>query len=211
MKNNTIILASSSPRRIEMMKARGITPLIVKPNCSEELPYGINMRDAVLFLSLKKALSVEADILSGRVKIPASLEAPYIIAADTVVYKEKIIGKPDSREEALAILKHLRNDVHLVATGVTILKLGVAKRTSFYEATKVFFTDYSNEMLLSYVDTSEPYDKAGAYAIQGTFSTYIDHIEGDFNNVMGFPIDRIEAEFEKLCSLPTKTLLKGEK
>ena len=139
------------------------------------------------------------------------MEAPYIIAADTVVYKEKIIGKPDSREEALAILKHLRNDVHLVATGVTILKLGVAKRTSFYEATKVFFTDYSNEMLLSYVDTSEPYDKAGAYAIQGTFSTYIDHIEGDFNNVMGFPIDRIEAEFEKLCSLPTKTLLKGEK
>ena len=88
MKNNTIILASSSPRRIEMMKARGITPLIVKPNCSEELPYGINMRDAVLFLSLKKALSVEADILSGRVKIPASLEAPYIIAADTVVYKK---------------------------------------------------------------------------------------------------------------------------
>lgn len=204
MKNENIILASSSPRRIEMMKAHGITPVIIKPECEETLPENIGMTDAVMFLSLKKALSVEAIVLSqachntAEITEKSGIGAPYIIAADTVVYKDGIIGKPKDEADALQILKKLRSSSHFVATGVTILQAGTARRRTFCEVTEVFFKDYSDEELAAYVKTDEPYDKAGGYAIQGTFGKYIDRIDGDMNNVIGFPWERIVREFTRL-------------
>lgn len=192
MEKSMIILASGSPRRIEMMKDHGITSAVIKPTCNEELPKGINGEEAVMFLSLKKALDVEAKLMT------AEYEGAYIIAADTIVYNGEIIGKPRNQQDARTILEQLNGKAHDVITGVSILRCGRPERCTFAETTKVFFKHYCMDELKSYIESDEPYDKAGAYAIQGTFGKYIDHIEGDMNNVIGFPWDRIVQEFDKL-------------
>lgn len=182
MCNVKIILASSSPRRIEMMKENGFKPTIIPPLICEDLPKNIPPKDAVLFLALKKALSVEKSAIQEGHK-----NGEIIIAADTIVYLNQIIGKPDNPQEATAILKTLRGNPHFVMTGVAILRIGQPVREVFCETTKVFFKWYSDEFIKQYVATPEPYDKAGGYAIQGTFGQFIDHIEGDRQNVIGFP------------------------
>lgn len=192
MNKQNIILASSSPRRIEIMHQNGINPTIVPADVDETIPHGAEMEDAVMYLALKKALFVEEKILQS------NHNNPVIIAADTVVYKNKIIGKPKDRQDAYNILWDLKNQAHYVATGVCMLQVGTSVRHCFYEVTKVFFKDYTEKELNAYLDTPEPYDKAGAYAIQGVFGQYVNHIEGDLNNVIGFPWDRIEMEYNKI-------------
>lgn len=192
MDKQKIILASSSPRRIDMMSQNGITPIIIPANIDETIPQGAKMEDAVMYLALKKALFVEKKILE------LDYNNPVIIAADTVVYNNKIIGKPNDRQDAYNILWDLKRKTHYVATGVCILQANTAIRHCFCEVTKVFFKNYTEEELNAYLDTPEPYDKAGAYAIQGAFGKYVDHIEGDLNNVIGFPWDRIKIEYKKI-------------
>ena len=206
MKKENIILASSSPRRIEMMQKNGYNPIIMPADVDEALPEEIGMEDAVMYLALKKALYVENELLSNKeassntsvLEVTDSDNAPYIIAADTVVFKDSIIGKPMDREDAFNILWYLNGKEHYVTTGVCILKAGTPIRHCFYEVTKVYFKNYTEQELNDYLDTDEPYDKAGAYAIQGYFGKYVERIEGDLNNVIGFPWDRIENELAKL-------------
>lgn len=181
-----IILASSSPRRIDMMKSHGYNPEIRPSDIAETLPDGIGMKDAVMFLALKKALDIES-----RCTFPKD-EGKLIIAADTVVYKDGILGKPNDRDDAFAMLQRIKNTCHEVATGVAIIEAGHANKIVFCDATKVFCKDYTDTELNAYLDTDEPYDKAGAYAIQGIFSKYIHHYEGSFDTVVGFPWDLIE-------------------
>lgn len=186
-----IILASGSPRRINMMKEKGFTPTVFPASVDEFLPFPMDMETSVMYLAGKKALWVEQQLDETQME-----QSPIIIAADTIVYKDHIIGKPESPQEAFETLKGLKNDWHYVATGVCILQAGKPLRKVFYEMTKVYFTDYSDEELQAYVQTDEPYDKAGGYAIQGTFQKYIDHFEGDYDNVVGFPWARIESELK---------------
>ncbi len=181
-----IILASSSPRRIDMMKHHGYNPEIRPSHIDEALPEGIGMKDAVMFLALKKALDVES-----RCRFPED-QGKLIIAADTVVYKDGILGKPVDRDDAFAMLTRIKNTSHEVATGVAIIEAGCQNKIVFCDITKVFCKDYTDEELNAYLDTDEPYDKAGAYAIQGIFSKHIDHYEGSFDTVVGFPWDLIE-------------------
>jgi len=181
-----MILASSSPRRIEMMRNNGFDPEIRPSDIDETLPEGIGMKDAVMFLALKKALDVES-----RCTFPED-EGKLIIAADTVVYKDKILGKPVDRADAWRMLTKIKNTSHYVATGVAMIKAGKA----FCDVTEVFCKDYSDAELNAYLDTDEPYDKAGAYAIQGLFNKHIDHYEGSFDTVVGFPWDLIEEEIK---------------
>ena len=185
--NKKIILASSSPRRIDIMRAHGYNPEIIPAHIDENLPSDICMTDAVMFLAMKKALAVETQVEPGSV----------IIAADTVVYKDKILGKPVNRCDAHRMISSIRNTYHYVTTGVAIIVAGEPKRKAFYDVTKVFCKDYSEEDIKAYLDTDEPYDKAGAYAIQGEFSRHIDHYEGSYDNVVGFPWDKIEKELEE--------------
>lgn len=192
MENYNIILASSSPRRIDMMKENGINPIIMPADIDENIPENSQMHDAVMFLALKKALHIEQKVLKEE------HNNPIIIAADTVVFKDKIIGKPKDKEDAFNILWNLNGNIHYVSTGVSILQVGTSIRHCFYEVTKVFFKTYTEDELLDYLKTPEPYDKAGAYAIQGAFGKYIDHIEGDLNNVIGFPWERIKLEYKNL-------------
>lgn len=186
-----IILASGSPRRINMMKEKGFNPAIFPASVDESLPFPMDMETSVMYLAGKKALWVEQQLEETQRE-----QSPIIISADTIVYKDRIIGKPESPQEAFETLKGLKNDWHYVATGVCILQAGKPLRKVFYETTKVYFTDYSDEELQAYVQTDEPYDKAGGYAIQGTFQKYIDHFEGDYDNVVGFPWARIESELK---------------
>ena len=200
-----LILASGSPRRIEMFKAHGFEPTIIKPNCDEDLPEGIGMEDAVMLLSLRKALEVERLVLSGNVPDTASQALPgagsMIVAADTIVYHNGIIGKPTDRADAERILTELAGDVHYVVTGVTLLQAGKPRRRTFAEISEVHFKSYTAAELQGYLDTDEPYDKAGAYAIQGTFKKYIDRVTGDYNNIVGFPWDRYLKELANFSKL----------
>lgn len=191
-KDRTYILASGSPRRIEMMKKHGIRPVVHPAEIDENIPPEHGMCQTVMFLALKKAKAVEAEYLASGGK------APIIIAADTIVYKDEIMGKPEDREDAFRMISSLRNDVHFVVTGCALVEAGMQNARVFAEITKVFVKDFSDEELNAYLDTDEPYDKAGAYAIQGIFSKHIDHIEGDYDNVVGFPWERIEKELTKL-------------
>lgn len=192
MEKYKIILASSSPRRIEILKNNGINPVVIAPSVDESLPQNISPQEAVMQLSLKKALSVEAEINAGAIK-----EKALIIGADTLVYLDKIIGKPKDKDEAFAILSHLRGKEHFVTTGVAILNTWTGEEKVFFETTRVFFKNYSDQDILEYIETKEPYDKAGGYAIQGAWGSKVDYIMGDKDNVIGFPWFRIKKE---LCS-----------
>ena len=143
-----------------------------------------------MFLALKKALYVEQKAAPGSI----------IIAADTVVYKDGILGKPENRSDAARMLRKIKNTSHQVATGVAILIASESTRNVFYDITEVFCKDFNDDELSAYLDTDEPYDKAGAYAIQGIFAKHIDHWNGSFDTVVGFPWELIELKLKELLT-----------
>ena len=176
-----------------MIKQHGLDPIIQPSDVSETLPFPMEPQIAVMYLALKKALHAGNQ---RKVIAQANPEHPllcrekgepsHILAADTiVVFDDKIIGKPKNREEAFQTLRMLRKNPHHVITGVCVIDLQTGSKTCFYDTSTVYFTDYSDEELQAYVNTREPYDKAGGYAIQGTFGKYVDHIEGDRDNIVG--------------------------
>ena len=183
-----------------MMRAHGYEPVICPADIEENMPLHSGMRETVMFLAFKKAKAVEAKYLAecGQGLTSGEQEPPIIIAADTIVYKYEIIGKPHDKDDARRILTSLAGDTHYVATGCALLEAGCEHARVFVEVTKVFVNEVDPAAIEAYINTDEPYDKAGAYAIQGTFGKYIDHIEGDYDNVVGFPWTRIEKELEKL-------------
>ncbi|MGI6211710.1 MAG: Maf family protein [Anaerovoracaceae bacterium] len=203
MQSYRIILASGSPRRREILERAGLNPLILPAGVDETLPEGIRPDDAVMYLSLKKALFTEKRILGEEPgeAAPGSLR-DLIITADTVVTKNGLImGKPVDRDDAYQMIDRIRGTNHQVMTGVTLLLPGAAARRTFVDVTEVWLKDIPEEELLQYIETDEPYDKAGGYAIQLTFSRYVDHIEGSCDNVVGLPFDRMVQELEKLENL----------
>ena len=184
-----IILATASPRRIQMMRDKGYDPIVMPAEIEENIPAHDSMTDTVMFLALKKALWVNDYVAENDPELAAS--HPLIIASDTIVYKDEIMGKPKDFEDGMRMLKALRNDVHFVVSGVAMIDMGNQSIQAFYDITKVYFTEYSDEELIQYLNTDEAYDKAGGYAIQGTFGKYIDHFEGSYSNVVGFPWEQI--------------------
>lgn len=196
MKEKKFVLASASPRRIEIMRSNGYEPMVCPADIEENLPLVDGMKETVMFLALKKAKAVESQLLDEDSN--QSIKGSIIIAADTVVYKDEIMGKPLDSEDGFNMLSKLRNTWHYVTTGVALVEAGCQNARVFAEVTKVYFKDYSDEELRAYLETDEAYDKAGAYAIQGYFSKHIDKFEGDYDNVVGFPWIRIEEEIKKL-------------
>ena len=195
-----IVLASSSPRRREMFADRGIPVRILPAEVDEDLPVELSPETTVMYLAFKKATWVAEAIEKER---GAGADGgPLVIAADTVVvFGGEIIGKPADEDEAFRVLSGLRGNCHQVITGVALIDMAgagardpgaSALKRCLYEKTDVYFSDYSDEDLRAYVATDEPYDKAGGYAIQETFGKYIDRIDGDRDNVIGFPMYRVE-------------------
>ena len=187
MSNAKIILASKSPRRIEILKYHGIDPVIMPTDTDEELPEGIGMTDAVETLALRKAEACYESV-SGMPEYAGHV----IIGADTIVYKDEIMGKPADAEDAYRMLDAIRGTFHYVVTGVALIDMDTGSRTVLSDITEVHCVNYSDADILDYISLEEPYDKAGSYAIQGYFGKYIDHITGDYENVVGLPYYRIE-------------------
>ena len=184
-----IILASGSPRRIEMMKAHGYDPIVCPADVEENIPEYKSIFQVPMFLALKKALWVSGRNIS---------EDSIIISADTIVYKGdpygdgEIMGKPHDYDDGFRMLSSLRNDEHLVITGVCLISNSSGIKIVSHDTTRVRFGNYSDEELNDYLLTDEPYDKAGGYAIQGTFGKYVSSFDGSYDNVIGFPWELIE-------------------
>ena len=181
MKNPSIILASASPRRAQILTQVGI-PFKVIPSHADENVQGI-IDAQVKELSLRKAKAV----FDG---FSVEKQEHIIIAADTLVAIDgQILGKPTSPDHACHMLQTLSNRTHQVFTGVTIYKNKVAH--TFHEITDVTFRLLSEDEISAYVATGEPMDKAGAYGIQEKGALLVDYINGDYYTVMGLPIAKI--------------------
>lgn len=173
-----LVLASKSPRRSEILKNAGIDFVVRTADTDEVIPDGIKPQDAVVFLAARKAMAVERNV------------GETILGADTVVVlDDEILGKPRDREDAFNMIKRLSGRVHSVFTGVCAI--GDNGSLTFAEETKVEFYPLTDDEINAYIDTAEPYDKAGSYGIQGLASKFIRGIEGDYFNVVGLPISGI--------------------
>lgn len=176
-----IYLASASPRRRELMEK--ITPdftCVVFDTREKEYP-SLPRRGKAVRRCKDKCISAFNHIKE---------EDAVIITSDTVVdLNGRDMGKPRDEKEAYDMIKALSGNSHWVYTAVTVFK--DYHIYTFCEGTKVFFDKIPEEDILEYVKTSEPYDKAGGYAIQGYMSRYIPKIEGDYNTVVGFPVARL--------------------
>ena len=182
---NKIVLASSSPRRKEMLRRFNIEPIVVSSNVSEIINEGENPFQIVMSLSFKKVLSVTKDY-------PDSI----VIGADTiVVYDSKILGKPKDTKMAYEMLSMLSGNAHDVITGVCLIK-GDTKIID-YELTKVKFRELNKKRINAYISTGEPLDKAGAYGIQGKGAILVEKIDGCYSNVVGLPLSKIDKLLSK--------------
>ena len=175
----SIILASQSPRRRELLGQMGITEFIVRPAKGEE----------VVDPALTPAQLVEALSAPKAAEVAASAACDdLIIAADTVVAIDgKVLGKPQSTDEAAAMLARLSGHTHTVYTGVTVCQ-GKEKVLTRHEATDVRFRPLTGDEIAAYIATGEPMDKAGSYGIQGFGALLVEGISGDYSNVVGLPV-----------------------
>ena len=173
-----IILASQSPRRKMLLEWAEVSFEVIVRHTDE----------IAIHIARQKAKAVHEYVQGA---FHGELKSRVILAADTiVVLGEKVIGKPESREDAISILESLSGKEHQVITGVVILHEG--KETVFADTTEVAFHQLTKEQLVFYVDKYKPYDKAGAYAIQEWIGVVgIKSIQGDFYNVMGLPVSRV--------------------
>lgn len=190
----TYILGSTSPRRIEMFRDHGFHPVVIPSTGDESIPMALNPIETTMFLALKKALSVKAQVTHPETKA-------IIITADTIVYQEEILGKPEDRADAHRILSKLNDSTHSVITGVALMRTDIPYCRLFAEESLVTFHPYEMSELADYLDTPEPYDKAGAYAIQGTFGKYVKTFTGDMKNIMGLPWNSLIRELDKIKSV----------
>ena len=185
MKRN-IILASASPRRKEILSAHGVDFQVSVQDIEEWLPEDYDPVLGAMYLAFKKATAVASTFEEDKL----------IIGADTVVVKEVIMGKPKDRKDAVRMLKTLRNTQHQVITGIAVIDQKTGKKRVFYERTQVQFKNYSDQEMEDYIDTGEPWDKAGSYGIQGIGGQFAESIDGDLENVIGLPYERLRHELQ---------------
>lgn len=183
-----IILASASPRRKKLLKDAGLTFKAVESGLKESFDSRLDPKIQVEEISLKKAKFVHKRFANS-----------IIIAADTIVVCcGKIIGKPKDEIDVKKILKLLNGRDHLVITGFTIINGD--KIVTKSEKTKVTMKKISDKEINSYIQTREPFGKAGAYAIQGKARKFILGIDGDLNNVIGLPLASVLKELKKISA-----------
>ncbi len=171
-----IVLASKSPRRLEIFKMFSLDPEVIVSDVDETVESGITPAETVIRISQKKGGQI------AKIR-PESM----VVSADTVVVHDgKILGKPKNEDEAFEMLRTYSGRSHEVFTGYTVFYKG----ESFSRAVKtvVTFKELSNDEITAYIMTGEPKDKAGAYGAQGRAAAFIEKIEGDFFNVVGFPL-----------------------
>ncbi|MBC7331955.1 MAG: septum formation inhibitor Maf [Synergistetes bacterium] len=198
-----IILASSSPRRRELLQMTGIDFDVFPPiGINEEDYVSTSPEDIVIELALKKAQNVAEKFLKEG-------ERALIIGVDTLVeIMGSILGKPSSKEEAFRMIEILQGKTHRVFSGVVVLETPSMRIESGYEVTKVSFLYLKREEIEAYINSGEWTDKAGAYAIQGKASLFVEKIEGCYFNVVGLPLSLLR---KLLIKFDFDPLLWGDK
>ena len=179
-----LVLASSSPRRRELIRLLGIElPIrIVSSDADETIEPGWTAAFAVETLALRKARAV-------RDALGAAAEGAVIVGADTIVVLDgEPLGKPRDEADARRMLAMLQGRTHEVVTGVAVVDGGGRKETTGSRVTVVRMKRLDPERIARYVATGEPLDKAGAYGIQGSAASFVDHIEGCYFNIVGLPL-----------------------
>lgn len=189
LKKYDIILASSSPRRQELLRQMGIDfRVVVRDELDESYPSRLTLKWVPEYVAKQKAMGY-SDLLLGNT---------VVITADTMVASHNaIMGKPRTRYEAHGMLKRLQNSTHKVITGVAISTFD--KQVTFSCKTKVTFSAMSDDIIDYYIEQYKPYDKAGSYGIQDWIGLIgVNHIEGSYQNVMGLPTQKL---FQELMNL----------
>jgi septum formation protein len=177
----TIILASASPRRKELLQKIGLKFEVDASNCAEEIDPTLVPGELVRQISIDKAKAVASRHKNA-----------VIIAADTIgVIGKKLLGKPQTAAEARKMLAQISGKAHLVITGFTVLDTATDKIVTKTVTTKVYIKKLTQAEINAYVETGEPLDKAGAYGVQGLGAVIVEKIEGDYYNVVGLPLNAL--------------------
>ena len=173
-----LILASSSPRRRELLTLLQIPFEVVEPDCEETIHAELSAKELVQDLARQKA-----EIVSR--KFPDA----FVIGGDTLIeIDDELLGKPQNLDEAGAMLKQLQGRRHQVHTGVALVQATSNTLEAFVETAQVWIKSFSDHELVSYLNTEESLGKAGAYSIQGEGAQLIEKIEGDYPTVVGLPL-----------------------
>lgn len=181
--NDEVVLASQSPRRKELLRFLFPDFLVRPADIDETVPFGTDPFSAAQLIASKKA--------------DAILSPGLVIACDTmVIINGEILGKPCDEADARRMLQKLSGAAHDVVSGVALRYKG--KKRSFSQRTSVTFCPMTDSDISAYIATGEPFDKAGAYGIQGYGSLFVEKIDGDFFNVVGLPIARLRREILSL-------------
>ena len=182
----SLILASSSPRRQELLQLLQIPFQSISANVNEDFPEQMKASEVVQELAVRKAGAVAKEHQDS-----------WVIGSDTIVVLEgEILGKPIDRVHAKEMLTKLSGQTHEVYTGVSIMY--GRKQTVFVEKTNVTFWELSEAEIERYLDTGEPFDKAGSYGIQGYGALFVKGIQGDYYSVVGLPLSRLSQELKTL-------------
>lgn len=186
-----IVLASSSPRRKEILERFGVDFEIMTSDSEEKFDSNEEPSEIVKSLAIQKCEDVSKRCSDNSI----------VIAADTIVYYKEVLGKPKNREDAFNMIRKLSGNTHIVMTGVSIIDVESGKAIVDYEMTEVKFRILSDEKIIKYLDTKEYKDKAGAYGIQGYGEILVESIEGSFSNVVGLPIAKLDSLLEENFNL----------
>jgi septum formation protein len=192
----TLLLASNSPRRRDLLSDAGFEFEICAPNIAERFDVDLTLRELTVFNAIRKAMA------AARAQPKKT-----VLAADTLVAVDgHILGKPNDLAQAVGMLQRLSGKIHEVCTSVFICHLAHGKSTSFSEISRVRFRRLSRNEIDHYLARVNPLDKAGAYAAQGFGSEVIEKIEGSFSNVVGLPMEKTASALVQFGIQPeTKT------
>ncbi|MBQ8368916.1 MAG: septum formation protein Maf [Clostridia bacterium] len=183
MFNKPIILASQSPRRRELLTQAGIAHTVLTAPADE---------GSIAYVPHHPEDYVTAEaVLKNDAVLKIAPDDCVILSADTIVYDDvtdTVLGKPKDRDHAYRMLKSLSGRHHRVITGVCITDKASDTRDSFAVSTDVYFRTLTDEEIYTYIDSAQPYDKAGAYGIQESACIFVERIDGDYCNVVGLPV-----------------------
>lgn len=183
-----IILASNSPRRRQLLNENNVPFTVVVPHAEERKEDGMRPEELAMALAFEKAFDVAVRYKNH-----------IVLAADTIVaYGNHILGKPKDRVEAEEYLRLLSGKCHRVVTGFALLNLDMGLKRIDNEESLVCFRELDSEEIFRYVATEEPYDKAGGYGIQGTASSFVERYIGDYDNIVGLPVQKVLSYLKEL-------------
>ena len=182
----TLVLASQSPRRKELLEKAGINFTTFSVQVSEFLNENLNLDDAIMEIARQKALAVVEPVKS--MNLPSIL----VLSSDTVVVLgQEVLGKPLDQGQAFDFLRRMSGQTHEVKTSICFHDTVTQKTISEIESAFVTFKNLSDEEIWNYIKTGDPMDKAGAYGIQGKAKEFIVRLEGELDTVMGLPVKRV--------------------